>query len=449
MQNNIRINRILTFAILSSMVILMVTGLSSQVTAQERISLSSAIKIGLENNFQIRISRKDIEIAENNNSWGLAGRFPTVTLGISQANLFNDMDSLTVPGERTEFLTNSIKPNVNLNWILFNGFSIGITKEKFELLEKISNGTSAVVVENTVQAILLSYYRVLLEQEKLQILDEVLTLSSDRYDYELARKEIGSAVTFDVLQAKIAYLNDKANRLGQEMNLKSAQRTLNLVLGQPADREYLLTDTFKPQTVKFDLTVLKQKILSENKTLKNQLINQELLRNDISLSRSGRYPTLSLNMGAEYTLSRTTYEGLDPADTDSYNFYANFSISYSLYAGGNIERSIVNSKIKEAIGSLAIEEMKLSLINQLKTTYEFYNLRKELLIVAEESVESARLNLQISGEKFRAGAINSFNYRDVQLIYLNSAFARLQAIYNLIDSHTELMRLTGGIITEY
>ena len=45
--------------------------------------------------------------------------------------------------------------------------------------------------------------------------------------------------------------------------------------------------------------------------------------------------------------------------------------------------------------------------------------------------------------------INSFNYRDVQLLFLNAAFGKLQATYDLIDTHSELMRLTGSIISEY
>ena len=66
----------------------------------------------------------------------------------------------------------------------------------------------------------------------------------------------------------------------------------------------------------------------------------------------------------------------------------------------------------------------------------------------EENLEAAQLNLGISGDRFRAGTINSFNYRDVQLIYLNAALGRLRAIFNLIDTDTALARITGGIVTE-
>ncbi len=72
-----------------------------------------------------------------------------------------------------------------------------------------------------------------------------------------------------------------------------------------------------------------------------------------------------------------------------------------------------------------------------------------MLNLAEENLTAAKLNLQISQEKFDAGAINSFNFRDVQNLYLNAAQNRLTAIYNFIDTHTALLRAVGTIVQEY
>ena len=66
-----------------------------------------------------------------------------------------------------------------------------------------------------------------------------------------------------------------------------------------------------------------------------------------------------------------------------------------------------------------------------------------------ENLEAAKLNLQLSKERFDAGAINSFNYRDVQIGYIAIAQRQLEAIYNFIDSQTALLRMTGTIIQEY
>ena len=49
----------------------------------------------------------------------------------------------------------------------------------------------------------------------------------------------------------------------------------------------------------------------------------------------------------------------------------------------------------------------------------------------------------------RTPNINSFNFRDVQIIYLRAAVDKYRAIFNLIDMQTELLRLSGGIISEF
>lgn len=80
--------------------------------------------------------------------------------------------------------------------------------------------------------------------------------------------------------------------------------------------------------------------------------------------------------------------------------------------------------------------------------FELYGIRRQLLEVAQVNLESAELNMQIATEKYRNGTINSFNFRDVQLIFLNASSNKLNSIYDLIDSQVELLRLTGGILSE-
>jgi len=72
------------FSILS--IILLVIDVQSQTT----LSLDSAIIIGLENNFQIRIVKEQYNIAELNNKWGTVGRFPSINLGVSSINRYDN-----------------------------------------------------------------------------------------------------------------------------------------------------------------------------------------------------------------------------------------------------------------------------------------------------------------------------------------------------------------------
>jgi outer membrane protein TolC len=413
------------------------------------LSLADAIKKGLNNNYSIRIALQDVKIAENNSTWGAAGRYPTLDLGLSSNNTYNDDPSQSMPGSREKSAVNLLIPSVNLRWTLFNGFAIKINRDKFSYLNQISDGNAAIAVENTIQAIVLAYYKVLLEEEKLKVVEEVRKLSRDRYDYVLERKNVGAAATYDVLQAKIAWLNDTSTVLLQQMNVKNAYRNLNLVMGEPAENQYKLTGAFEVEMHRYDLEDLLAKLFKNNKTLKNQYINQAILKKDISLQRSGLYPTVSLNSGINRAGTRFKLENVPAINSHSYDYYVNFSVNLNIFNGGNTRRAIANANIRERIGNLRLEEIKLTLSNVLRTTYELYTIRKQLYTVDEEQIKSARLNLDISSEKFKSGAINSFNYRDVQLVYLNAAFGKLQATFDLIDTHSELMRLTGSVISEY
>nr|NQU89539.1 TolC family protein [Bacteroidota bacterium] len=149
--------------------------LPAQDTLQLR--LSDAILTGLENNYQIRISAQGVKKAQNNNSPGAAGRYPSLNFSAIQGNSFDNSESRTVPDTRDKLTTNFISPAVTLNWTVFDGFRINITKKNLEALEDLSEGYAAVIVENTIQGIILAYYNILLQTEILNVLEEVKGLS--------------------------------------------------------------------------------------------------------------------------------------------------------------------------------------------------------------------------------------------------------------------------------
>ena len=432
----------------SLFLILILLGVSIQ--AQEPLTLEDAILKGLENNFQIRISEQEYNISKLNNTQGAAGRWPSINIGINSINRYDNtpsFDTSSMSYIRGDQYTNSLTPNVELRWLLFDGFFVNINKQKLDLLEQYSLGFSTIVVENTLQAIILGYYYALLEQERLKVLKGVKDLSGDRYDYEMLRKDIGTSVTFEVLQAKNSFYSDSTNYLLQELNVKNAFLRLNLLLGEPPEVQFVLVDSFMVNTQYYDLNKLMAKTLENNTNLKNQYVNQEILKKNIGIAKSDLWPSLSMRAGADFTQGWYDWEK-NEANTYLYDYYGNFTLSFNLFNGGNTRRAIQTAQINEQIGQLEIMELEQTLANLLVNQYELYRIRKQLLEVANVNLESAELNLEIASEKYKNGTINSFNFRDVQLIFLNASSRKLNAIYDLIDSQTELLRLSGGIISQ-
>ncbi len=400
----------------------------------EDLSLSHALDKALENNYGLIISRSVLDISEINNDWGNAGRYPTVGFDASD-NVSYDLTNST--------FSNRLSAGVGLNWTLFDGFRVGINKTKLENLEDLSSGRLAVLIENTIEDIMLGYYNVLLQQQQLEVLKTVMELSNDRYQYELKRQSLGGSVTYNVLQAQNVYLTDKANFMSQEVVLRNSVRNLNFMMGDDPVKIWNFNDPFEADTTHYIFGDLLLKMKDSNRTLKNQYTNLLLQQNETSLKEASYYPTISMGAGMDYSHSLT---GAPVVGNQAVSPYGNIRLSYDLYSAGVRKRSVEVARINEKVAQVEIDQMQHALTNELFNLFDYYEVRIELLNVADENLEAAQLNLSISEEKYRSGVINSFNYRDVQLIYLNAALRRLQSIYNLVDSKTQLTRITGGFL---
>lgn len=407
---------------------------------QTNLSLLDALQKALETNYSIRIQQMDEEIAKLNNHWGTAGRYPTISLSANSNNKadFNATDN---------YNQYQLLGGVNLNWTLFDGFRVSISKQRLDELENLTKGYTAVLIEGTIQSLIASYYNVLLEEEILKVYKENEQLSKDRADYQQMRKDIGNAVSYEVLQATNAYLADKAAVLLQEANLKSSMRELVYLMGEESG-SYTLTGQLIAEDQNYELDELHALMIENNKNLKNQYINQSLAEKAMALARANFYPKLSLSTGVQaVNLNQNYANGADFNSTSS-NVYGNLSLSYNLFNGGVRKRAVQIAKIEEEINTIETDEMKVSLSNQLDNLYDYYQARVGMYELSQERLKVAQINLEISDQKFKAGTINSFNFRDVQLSYQAAAIDQLNAIYNLIDVRTSLLRLTGGIIEE-
>lgn len=435
--------RITTLAVL---LLLFFVVSNAQTDSIIKISLDDAVLKGLEQNYQILISKKDLEVSVNNNSWGKAGMYPTVSIGASQSNRFNNSEN-QMSGDRSNMLTNSISPSLTAQMVLFNGFAIRLNKKNLDMYEKISNVNLKMTLENTVTDIIHDYYSIILEKEKLKVVKTLMNLSKDRYEYIKLKKDLGVAVTYDVLQFKNNFLTDSSNFLMQLMNTKVAIREFSKTIGDNNLNEYLPTTNFVVNDTTYALGDIENMMLKNNTTLNMQYLNVDLINNSIKLAKSSMYPSLSLGAGADYSNTRLQY--FDPSINStsySYGAYASLNLSYTIFNGNNRRRNISNAKIQAEKIRLKTEELEMIMRNNLFTIWQLYENRKQLLKVADENFKASKLNLDIASEKFNSGAINSFNYRDIQMMYLNTSYAFLQAKYNLIITENDLNKLTGNIL---
>ncbi len=406
------------------------------------LSLSDALRIGLKNNFDIRIADQSIRIAENNNSKGNAGMLPRVDLNMSGSWFETQNPASFVVSRRNG------NSGINLTWNLFDGYRAVATKDRLEYLEEQSEGNASIIVETTMQAIILAYYNTLVAMEQLKVLEETLGASRRRFAYEEVRKEIGASGTFELLQFKDALYTDSTNLTIQQLNFRNAVKNLNLLMNVPIQSQWNFTDPLQTNFPSYDLRELREEMLENNNNLQNQYITNHILRQDTRLARANLYPTLGFNASTNYGLGTVTLVDGNSRDFSAFDYSAGLTLSLNLFNGGQTRRAIKSAQINEQIGLLQERQLEEALQNDLWVAHDTYNTRKEIKTLTDDLVDNAQTNLEIAEDRFESGLINSLDYRQIQLQLLQAQLSRIQALRDLIESETELIRLTGGLVRE-
>lgn len=420
----------------------------SQTAQKEELSLANAIQVGLKQNFDILLGEKDVETKRIQNSWGEAGLYPSVDLKLTQANSISDQSHNPTSFIQTLLWSNSLQGNASLNWVLFNGFKVKANKRRLEELQYQSEGSAALVIENTLQGIILAYYNAKLQREKMALLKNVLELSRDKWDYQKAKNELGVSGSIDLLQFENSYLSDSSNLVLQELAYKNAIRNLNILLGIEIEREWVLTDKLMPDYAVYDYQTLKEKMQRNNLTLQNEMLNIKLLEQDINIAKTSLYPVLSFNSGANYAANSFKIGDFNRVNGATINYLANFTLSIRVFDGGKVKRALQMVKVQEDITNLNIEKAKAQVSQELANYYDLYNTRMKIFEISKRAFVVAEENFKKTKVRNEGGIINSFTVRDIEMAYLQAGLNLFDAMYTLQEAKINLIRLTGGILDE-
>ena len=418
--------------------------------SQDSLSLSKAIEIGLEKNYDIRLTLKNVEINKIFNNWGEAGRLPQVNINAGQNNSISDQRNNPISFAPYLFLSNDVSGGLAMNWTIFNGFAVRANKTKLEQLELQSENTATLAIENTIHGIILAYYQAKMQIEQLTLLNNVMTLSKEKFKQQQVKSDLGIGVKFDLLQFEGNLYTDSSNKILQNLAQRNAVRNLNLIMGEDVDKEWDLTSEIKPDLNIKDLSTLKKEMLSNNTNIKNQYINIALTQQDISLAKSQFFPVVSFNSGLNSSVgvlnTNDVNSPISNAQSKNLNYYGNFTLNFKLYDGGKVRRGIKALELQNEVDQLRTSQMTDQLNFELTNVYELYLTRLQIFELTKKAFFVSKDNMDIAKLKEESGLINSFNFRDIQMAYLSAGVALYQASYDLLESNATLLKMTGKII---
>jgi len=125
--------------------VLLMTILSLVAKGQERLTLQEAVTIAMQNNYDIKIGKNNVAIAKNNANIGNAGMLPSLTGSYSNGGSIQNTRQTPATGA-DRVITGARSTNndigADLNWTVFDGFSMFANYERLKELQKQGEVTS-------------------------------------------------------------------------------------------------------------------------------------------------------------------------------------------------------------------------------------------------------------------------------------------------------------------
>ena len=423
---------------------------------QEKLSAKEAVLKALENNFQMQIAEKQIDIAEKNNTWSEAGLFPTVDLTASLNNTV--IDNTNNPFTFTPGLiyNRAISPGITANWNIFTGMGVKISKDRLQQLENQSNGNANTILENTAFDVLSAYYNCLMQRAQLENLVELFETTKKQVKYEEKRTDLGQVNKLALAQVQNQFYSDSINIIQQEMLYENSLRNLMLLMNVETEKIQdnsfpILTDSLKIEIEPIDQEEVVKNVTENNQNLKNQMINEQLQRTSTQLQRSFLYPTLNFQMGASPNFGniRSLSDNNLQAETQQINYFANLSLRYSLFNNWKDKRAVEVSKIQEEITAMNTQELTNQLIATTVNLTEQYIVRNKLVNVAATNVNYAEQAFDLGLTRFKLGGINSIELAQLRNALLNAKLNYTNLLFQRIQTYLEIYRTSGNLLLTY
>ncbi|WP_256012718.1 TolC family protein [Desertivirga xinjiangensis] len=415
------------------------------IRAQERLTLEQAVAIALENNFNIRIVKNDVEVSENNVSLANAGMIPSVEGVLANNNTIQNSSQTRSTGEVTE--RNNAKGatlnyGVSLNWTVFDGFGMFARYDQLQELQKLGETNLRLTVLSTLGDVITRYYDLVQQQQQLKAYDTAVDLSHQRVLTAQNRFEIGKSARLEVLNAQVDYNTDTTNLLKQQELYRNTQIDLNNLMGRDVNIHFTVADDF-PINDDLSLAELKTAALSQNPSLKAALISKRLAELDLKQVKAARYPVIGVNTG--YNFNRTESAlGFSTLNTGR-GFNYGISASINIFNGFLQKRNEKNAAIAIESAGLDYERINQSVNAQLSSAFQTYRTNLSLLELEEKNQQIARQNLDITMEKYRLGSISQVEIRDAQLNYVNASVRFSNAQYQAKLAEITLKEISGNL----
>lgn len=414
--------------------------------SQDVLTLDVAIKISLEKNYAVLISKNQIEIAKAQNNIGNAGMSPSVSLNananLANVNSYQEFSNGTTQDKKGAQNTNT-GASVNLSWMVFDGLKMFAVKKRLVETEKLNELQLKQSMENTVYQVILAYYEIVRIDKLILAAKQNLSIYEERKKIAMLKLDIGSDSKVDYLLTQTDENKTKSELLRLDQQLSAAKINLNTLLLRPVETEFMVVDSIE---VKYEPSIeeLKKNTIKSNSSILIVKQNITIAEQTVKEAKSLFMPQIQLNGAYNFTLGKSQAGFL--LYNKQLGLNAGLNASWLIFNGSKNNRLVKEREIN-LLNNKYLAEQGIQQIDALVyLNYKNFLVNKQIQYLEKENLVNAEELVNVSLERYKIGKANLLETKETQKTLEDAQVRYINSVFETKKSETELLRANGILI---
>ena len=421
-------------------------GLSFVVLSQSVLTIDDAIKIGLEKNYAVLISKNEKEIAKAQNNFGNAGMSPVVSLNanvsLSNVNSYQEFNTGAVQ-DRNGAQSNNTGASANVTWMVFDGLKMFAIKKRLNQSVQLSELELKQQMENTIYDIISAYYSVVKINELIKAAKQNLVSYQERKKIAQLKFDIGSDSKVDVLLSQLNENKAKSTILQLNLQLIDAKSSLNNLLNKSVDADFMTSDSI---VVNYNpaMEELKKSVLKSNSSILISRQNELIVSQTVKEARSTNLPFVQLN--AAYVYNRNQSQAGFVFLNQQSGINTGLTAGWLLFNGNKNNKLIKERNLLYLNQRYKTEFIQQQIDAQVFNSYKSFQLNKEIMELELQNLKDSKDVLNVSLERYKAGKANLLETIETQKNLEEAQTRYMEALYSIKIAEADLLRANGSLI---
>ena len=431
---------------ISSILIVIASLFYTKIEAQELLTPEDAVAFAVSKNFDIVLAKNEADIARINNNKATAGMFPKINVTTGDVFNLNNTNQKINTGQEVNknwVPVNSFNAGINMNWTIFDGMKMFATKDRLAALQSLGEIQLKNQIQNIVAQVLTAYYNIVRQKQQIKALDESIKISEERVALSQKKLEVGYSDKTPLLQAKVDYSTQKINHLKQQTILQQNKIALNQLLGREATTNFEVLDTIVIEALS-QWQNIKDSSITNSYLVQSAKKNIEIAKYQHKEINSQRLP--SINFSSGYTFSQNNSKAGLQLFNRSYGPTFGLNAVIPIFNGGMIKKQLEASAVNIATQEIQLSQVKNDLDAQVLSAFQDFDYAQKVLILNEETVQTARENVDITLDRYRLNQSTSLDIRQAQSSFEDALYNVILARYNAKIAEVELKKLSNQLV---